>query len=402
VDALKRRRAARVEALLLGVALAVYAAGFAAAAPGGVLDALVRPELAGLTLSAEQFLPAIRRVFRGDALLGLAAVGLLAVFVFAWRPRRGSVYALGVGALVLALPSGLPLFVSGDQKDLARPPALRRYLAGPGRLYASPELASLAVLETRITRPDLAPTVAKLARVQIEELIPATAAPFRVRYLFDEDPDGSYGWVNRIAGEVLTASEPKERARLARLYGGRWALSESGSALPGFEPVTGFSVAGHHLVLHEAAAQSELRWASRAYRRSSLSGALELARSDVFAPATDVVLPGAKDEPAGAPAPPAKLAARALEADRAEVDVDAPAAGHLVWSRTFFPAWKATVDGSPAPVLLANGRDLAVAVAPGRHRVEVAWNSGTFRFGVALQAVGLLAVVAIAVASIRP
>ncbi|HEX9149724.1 MAG TPA: hypothetical protein VF958_11240, partial [Thermoanaerobaculia bacterium] len=166
VDALKRRRAGRVEALLLGVALAVYAAGFAAAASGGALDALVRPELSGLTLSAELILPAIRRVFRGDALLGLAAVGLLAVFVFAWRPRRGSVYAIGVGALVLALPSGLPLFVSGVQKDLARPPALRGYLAGTGRLYASPELASLAVLETRITRPDLAPTVAKLARAQ--------------------------------------------------------------------------------------------------------------------------------------------------------------------------------------------------------------------------------------------
>ncbi|HLN93028.1 MAG TPA: hypothetical protein VK389_04140, partial [Thermoanaerobaculia bacterium] len=114
------------------------------------------------------------------------------------------------------------------------------------------------------------------------------------------------------------------------------------------------------------------------------------------------VLPGAMDEPPGAPAPPANLAVKILEADRAQVDVDAPAPGHLVWSRTFFPAWKATVDGSPAPVLLANGRDLAVAVAPGRHRVEVAWNSGTFRFGVALQAVGLLAVVAIAVASIRP
>ncbi|HMA19117.1 MAG TPA: hypothetical protein VKS03_11820, partial [Thermoanaerobaculia bacterium] len=346
-------------------------------------------------------LPAIRRVFRGDALLGLVAVGLLAVFVFAWRSRRGSVYAIGVGALVLALPSGLPLFVSGVQKDLARPPALRRYLAGGGRLYASPELASLAVIETRTARPGFAPTVAKLARVQIEELIPATAAPFRVRYLFDEDPDGSYGWVNRIAGEVLTASRPDERARLLRLYGGRWTLSESGAALPGFAPVTGFSVAGHHLVLHEAAAQPELRWASRAFRRASLSDALELARSELFRPATDVVLPGARDDPAAPQAPAAELVPRALEPDRAQVDVDAPAAGHLVWSRTFFPAWKATLDGSPARVLLANGRDLAVAVPGGRHRVEVAWSSVTFRLGVLFQAIASLAALTIVATSIR-
>jgi hypothetical protein len=401
VDSVKRRRSGKLEVVLLAAAAAIFAAGFFAAAPGGAIDSLVRPELAGLALPADRFLPAIRSVFRGDALLGLAAVALLAVFALTRQPRRGSAYAIGVAALVLALPWGLPLFVSADQKALARPPALRRYLSGGGRLYASPDLAPLAILETRTAHPEVAPTVGKLVRAQIEELIPATAAPFGVRYLFDEDPDGSYGWVNRIAGEVLTASTPDERARLVRLYGGRWSLSESGSALPGFEPVTGFSVAGHDLVLHEAVAQPDLRWATRAYRRASLSGALELARSDVFRPATDVVLPGAKDEPAGQSARPAKLAARALEADRAQVDVDAPAPGHLVWSRTFFPAWKATVDRSPAPVLLANGRDLAVAVPAGRHRVDIVWNPDTFRWGVALQAGALLAAVALAAVSIR-
>src|SRR5512141_3222327 len=86
--------------------------------------------------------------------------------------------------------------------------------------------------------------------------------------------------------------------------------------------------------------------------------------------------------PAHSAAPLSPARARALEADRAEVDVDAPAAGHLVWSRTFFPAWKATVDGSPARVLLANGRDLAVAVPAGRHRADLVWNTDAFRSGV--------------------
>ena len=390
VEALRRRRAGRIEALLLALAVAVYAVGFLAAVPDGPLDRAVRPRLAGLALPADGLLPAIRRVFRGDALLGAAAAVLLAAVLFSRRPRRGSAHALGFAALVLALPWGLPLFVSADHKDLARPPDVGRFLKGGGRLYVSPDLAELAVLETRTAHPELPPTVSKLARVQIEELIPATAAPFGVRYLFDEDPDGSYGWVNRIAGEVLTASSPEERARLVRLFGGRWVLAEAGSALPGFQPVTGFSVAGHGLVLYEARAAPELRWASREHRRASLSGALELARSDLFRPGTDVVLPAKRDEPPGPSAPPASIRVRALEADRADVEVVAPAPGHLVWSRTFFPGWKAILDETPVRVLLANGRDLAVAVPPGRHRLRIYWNPGTFRTGVVIQAAVLL------------
>jgi hypothetical protein len=397
VEALRRRRPGVREAAVLGLALLVYAIGFAGAAPGGLLDRVVRPYLTGLPMLPESLMPAIRRVFRADALLGAGSVILLAVVFFTGRPRRGAADALAVAALALAFPWGLPLFVSADQRQLARPPDVLRYVKDGGRLYAAPELADLALRETRTAHPEVSPTVAKLARIQIEEMIPATAAPFGVRYIFDEDPDGSYGWVNRIAGEVLTASRPEERARLVRLYGGRWALAEGGSALPGFAPVTGFSVAGHGLVLHEAPAAPELRWASRVHRRVSLSGALELARSDAFRPETDVVLSGSRDEPAGPAAAPANLRALALTADRAQVDVIAPADGHVIWSRTFFPAWKAMLDGSPARVLLANGRDLAVAVPAGRHRLEVYWNPRGFRAGAALQAAALLAALAIAV-----
>jgi hypothetical protein len=393
LDALKRRKPGKVEAILLVLAIAIYGVAFFAAVPGGPLDRVVRPELAGLALPAEELLPAIRRVFRADALLGAAATALLAVAVFWRRLLEGRAHALAFAALLLAFPWALPLFVSADQKALSRPPALGRYLTGAGRLYVSPEVGELAMLETRTAHPELPPTVAKLARVQIEELVPATAAPFRVRYLFDEDPDGSYGWVNRIAGEVLTASNSEARGRLVRLYGGRWVLAESGNALPGFQPVTGVAVAGHRLVLHEAvAAAPELRWASRVHERTSLSGALELARSELFRPATDVVLPGTRDRAPNPPGATAQLRVEALEPDRAQFDVVAPSAGHVVWSRTFFPNWKATIDGTPARVLLANGRDVAIAVPAGRHRLRVFWNPDMFRSGVALQAGALLAI----------
>jgi hypothetical protein len=232
-------------------------------------------------------------------------------------------------------------------------------------------------------------------------MIPATAAPFGVRYLFDEDPDGSYGWVNRVAGEVLTASKPDERGRLLQAFGARWILAERSSHFAGYRPVTGFAVAGRHLVLHETqAAAPELRWAARAHRRASLSGALELVRSDLFRPVNDVVLPGPKDEAPGPIPSPASVLERAVEAERALVDVNAGAPGHILFSRTFFPAWKGRLDGSPALVLLANGRDLAVAVPPGKHRVEIFWSPASFRRGVVLQALAFMGVLGAVIAGV--
>ncbi len=387
IDALRRHRGGRLEALLLAGFVVLYVAGFLAAAENGPLERAVRPYLAGLATPPDELLPAIRRVFRGDAVFGITAAVLVGIVSFSRRPARGGGHALGFATLLLALPWGLPLFVSADQKDLSRPPALLPDLKGAGRLYVSPRLPELAVLQAGSSHRELPPTVAKLSRVQVEEMIPATGAPFGVRYLFDEDPDGSYGWVNRIAGEVLTASNPEERGRILTLFGARWVLTEAGNAVRGFHAVTGFSVAGRRLVLHEAnASVPELRWASRVARRASLSGSLELARSDLFRSATDVVLPGTRDENAGPPASPATITVRALDSDRASVDVEAPAAGHLVFSRTFFPGWKAILDGAPARTLLANGRDLAVAIPAGRHSVRFEYDRAPFTRGVVIQA----------------
>jgi uncharacterized membrane protein YfhO len=93
---------------------------------------------------------------------------------------------------------------------------------------------------------------------------------------------------------------------------------------------------------------------------------------------------------------PARITVRTLDSDRAAADVDASAAGHLLFSRTFFPSWKAEVDGAPARVLLANGRDLAIALPAGRHRVEIFWNPTPFRSAVGLQLLALALTLAIA------
>ena len=391
----RQRRATRRQAVLLGAAALVYAAGWIAAGPEGFLDHAVAPLLNGLKASPADLLAAIRASFRGDALLGAAGVAVVAVAVAA-RRRMGEGYLVGLATLLLALPWALPLFVSADEKDLERPPAILSSLAGSGRLYVSPAIPEFNVLSSGTAHPDLPPRVSQLARIQIEELVPETGAPFGVQYLFDEDPDGSYGFYNRLAGEVLTASSPSQARRLLRVFGARWTLEDEKYRLPAGEPITGVVIAGRRLVLSRIPNPlDELRWAGRAFERASLSGALELARSEDFSPASDVVLPGRTNRDSTNERSEARLAIRRLEPDRAVAEVEAAGPGYAVLSRTYFPAWKSRVDGRPAPTLVANGRDLAVPVPAGRHSVELEYDPGPFRLGVWIQAFALLLAVAL-------
>jgi hypothetical protein len=253
-----------------------------------------------------------------------------------------------------------------------------------------------------VETPGTLPRSAKTARVILEELVPSTASEFGVRYLFDNDPDGSYGFFNRVASEAADASTPEERDRLLRLYGGRWALAEEDEEHPLFRVVTGMSVAGRRLILYEHGDPiPELRWAGRAWSRASLSGALDLVRTERFRPETDVVFRGERDADPTAPPSEAAMEVERIGADAAAATVEAAAPGYVIFSRTFFPAWQARVDGDRARVLVANARELAVPVSAGRHRIEIAYDRGPFRRGVALQAAAFLAAVGVALATRR-
>jgi hypothetical protein len=221
-----------------------------------------------------------------------------------------------------------------------------------------------------------------------------------VRYVFDTDPDGSYGYFNRLSAEAAAAATPEGRDRLLIAHGARWALAADGEEHPLFHPVTGVAIGGKRLVLFEhEPAVPELRWAGRTWRRASLSGILELVRDARFDPLRDVALPGRRDEDPGegdAGDAGGRLLSRRAHADGAEAVVEAQAPGTVVFARTYFPAWRARIDGAAAPVLVANARDVAVAVPPGHHVVELAWDASPFRGGVALQAAGLLVALAAA------
>jgi hypothetical protein len=392
-EVLARRRAGRREAALIAIVVAACAAAFAAAAPGGLLERRVAPLLSGGATDVPAFVQAFRSAVRGDSWMG-AAAAIVVLLALRRNGLREPAYALGLLSLALALVYGLPLFVTAAERDLDRPPALLHQLRGPGRLYVSPSLPKFQ--PASLAEPAALPRFAKASRVLLEQLVPTTGAPFGVRYLFDTDPDGSYGYFNRLSAEAAAASTPEGRDRLLLANGARWALAADGEPHPLFRAITGFAVGGKRLVLFEHdAVVPELRWAGRTWRRASVSGILDLLRDARFDPMRDVALPGRGDEdPAGDAA--GRLVSRRAYPDAADAVVDADAPGTVVFARTYFPAWRARVDGAPAPVLVANGRDVAVAVPAGRHQVEIEWDRSPFRRGVVIQAAGLLVALAAA------
>ena len=74
----------------------------------------------------------------------------------------------------------------------------------------------------------------------------------------------------------------------------------------------------------------------------------------------------------------------------------------LVVSDTWYPGWRARVDGETARILRADHAFRALALTAGAHRVELAYAPLSFRLGAALSALGLALVALLARARRRP
>ena len=77
----------------------------------------------------------------------------------------------------------------------------------------------------------------------------------------------------------------------------------------------------------------------------------------------------------------------AYEADLLIVRTQTADDGVLVLSEVAYPGWVATVDGTPAPIYVANGLLRAVPLPAGAHLVELRFESPTLRIGVAVSLV---------------
>jgi hypothetical protein len=75
---------------------------------------------------------------------------------------------------------------------------------------------------------------------------------------------------------------------------------------------------------------------------------------------------------------------------RVEITTDAPGGRVLVLTDVHYPGWRASVDGTPAPLYRANFAFRAVPVPPGRHQVVFEYRSASVGVGLAVSAAAAL------------
>jgi hypothetical protein len=110
---------------------------------------------------------------------------------------------------------------------------------------------------------------------------------------------------------------------------------------------------------------------------------LQALTDPTFTPRDTVLLEESPPMPAGrepAEARPDTAAIVAYEAMRVAVEVETKG-GFLVLTDTFYPGWRAYVNGVERPILRADYLFRAVPLEPGRHRVEFVYRPRSFTVG---------------------
>jgi hypothetical protein len=124
--------------------------------------------------------------------------------------------------------------------------------------------------------------------------------------------------------------------------------------------------------------------------------AIVRARSHTFDPRSSVVLDGTPSFIRQASTASAKVEVLEHTPQRVTVRVDAASPGLLVLSDTYYPGWRAEVDGTAAHIFRANGVMRAVAVAPGSHTVRFTYAPRSFKLGAAISLLSLTGALAAA------
>jgi hypothetical protein len=255
---------------------------------------------------------------------------------------RRRVPALGPVAVAIVAPlavAHLPLLMAVLDRPFPPPPRLTG-----GRVYERIRDADAHPLGAPV-QPEA--RTREVFRRVAPELWAVSGGLSGVGYAFDRDPDGSYSDDDRAVRKRMDEASWDERADLLRRSGVGYVVTDDALGPP----------------YREAAVLSE-RHQVRLYALDDPAPAVRMDGGRVV-----IIEEG-----------PARLAA----------SVEAASDGTLVWSRSYFRAWRASVDGRPAEPVLAEGHLVGIPVPAGAHHVEVSWSRGPLFAGLALCFLGMV------------
>jgi hypothetical protein len=139
----------------------------------------------------------------------------------------------------------------------------------------------------------------------------------------------------------------------------------------------------------------------RAYatRRARSVRDVEAAKSQIlsseFKPGREVLIESTQPVPADAQPDELSVPAEITDRTNTSVSVDAtlPWPGYVVLNESWFNGWSASVDGTPAPLLVANGFVRAVQVGAGHHQVSFRFETPGLALGAIISFVAWIGVI---------
>lgn len=190
---------------------------------------------------------------------------------------------------------------------------------------------------------------------------------------------------------ILTQSQPSQTARLLGMENVKYLLSfdlleeNEGFSLAATIPAGG----GKNVYLYQ-----NQKWLPRAYLVkkaiyiSKKEEVLNTILFDSFNPQEEVIVEQEVARPTRGGGGAVKIVS--YEDSRVRLEVNSPEGGFLVLSDTYYPGWKAIVDGREQRILQANYNYRALAIESGEHQVVFSYQPFSVKLGQAISLVTLV------------
>jgi len=339
-----------------------------------------------------------RIMFIVDACIAvLAAIGAtsLGAMVSAKGPkpaavRRGS----AVGLLLVAVVLVDLLFFQMRQNAIVdfetwkTPPRTAQKILedrGTFRVYSpgATETHKLAWRQANGWQGDLQPYVDQREFLQVNSNVlygissPEGYIPLAPSYVVDLWGDMNRGGMIRNTAVVKEGTFVARQAfaNIMNLFNVKYIISPwpiQGTSIKLVDQQQGLFMHENPTVLPRAFVAGKIRVAAS----NVAAGAILL--SDAFDPSREVILPERPDAQLDTNHSTSRVEIVHYSNNEVQLNVSTAGSGVLVLSDTYFPGWKAELDGTEVPILKANLCMRAVVVPPGRHDLRFAFRPRSF------------------------
>ncbi|MCK6683963.1 MAG: hypothetical protein L6R30_16295 [Thermoanaerobaculia bacterium] len=214
-----------------------------------------------------------------------------------------------------------------------------------------------------------ADSIASVTLAQILQGWAQSGAPHGILYAYDQDPDGSYSLLDRMARDMLLSRRWDQRLKWLRSAGVSGIIAHDvPEGLPGLELVIREDRVGIPTALYRVEGWLPgVRRVPAVFGSGSVTEAVRIFESEDFEPEFMAVVSGTP--PAAVPGlgkdPEASAAIVEERPDSMIVKTAGSRAGLLHIARTYTPSVNATVNGQPAEVRLTNLHLTGVVVPAG-------------------------------------